>query len=36
VTADGGRRVATALARVFRIGTPWDTSTGAGAAEPRP
>jgi acyl-CoA thioesterase len=31
VTGDG-RRVATALARVFRLGTPWDTS----AADPGP
>jgi acyl-CoA thioesterase len=25
-TTDDGRRVATALARVFRVGTPWDTA----------
>ena len=37
VTAGDGRRVATALARVFRLGTPWDTSGGDTAAtgEPR-
>ena len=33
VTAGDGRRVATALARVFRLGTPWDTAPGAAAAE---
>ena len=26
VVAGDGRRIATALARVFRLGTPWDTS----------
>ena len=39
VTAGDGRRVATALARVFRLGTPWDTAPGAAATEgagPRP
>ena len=25
-TTTDGRRVATALARVFRLGTPWETS----------
>jgi acyl-CoA thioesterase len=34
VTAGDGRRVATALARVFRLGSPWtDTSEGS---EPQP
>jgi acyl-CoA thioesterase len=37
-TTGDGRRVATALARVFRIGTPWDTGPAdtADPAEPRP
>jgi acyl-CoA thioesterase len=36
VTTGDGRRVATALARVFRLGTPWDTSGSPASTDPGP
>lgn len=36
VVAGDGRRIATALARVFRLGTPWDTTPAPADPGPRP
>ena len=36
VVAGDGRRIATALARVFRLGTPWDTTPAPADQGPRP